>query len=196
MALPPPAAWHRVRRTLAALAGIALTTVGAVRADDGRSALLARADALINEVRQRHPGCGAGAGLVASSASAAPMRVSDASADPARPALRWEPRLAQAARRHAGAMARTGIFDHVGADGTTVRDRVAATGYRWVTVGEAVAAGHASFERALGAWLASPAECDALLDARFTEYGLARALPDGSGDPPTVYWTLVLARPR
>jgi len=175
-----------------------MATVGAARADGTETAFRSRADTLLNSVRQRQPDCGASPRIVPSSARAAasPLPPSDASVSPARPALRWNPRLAQAARRHAGAMARTGRFDSVGPDGTTVRDRVTATGYRWAAIGENLAAGHASLDDALAAWLESPAHCDALLDARFTEYGLARVTPDASDDPLAVYWTLVLARPR
>ena len=113
-----------------------------------------------------------------------------------RPALRWNPRLAQAAARHAGAMARTRSFDHVGADGTTVRDRVDATGYRWRLLAENLAAGQAGLDGALAGWLTSLAHCTALLDGRFTEFGIARIESDSPNDPHGVYWTLVLGRPR
>lgn len=146
---------------------------------------------LLNAVRARVADCGDGPRVVASASGAPgePMA-------PSRPALRWSPQLAQAAARHAGAMARTRLFDHVGADGSTVRERVAATGYRWQLVGENLAAGHPELDEAVADWLASRSHCAALLDARYTEFGLARTESDSPNDTYGVYWTLVLGRPR
>lgn len=113
-----------------------------------------------------------------------------------RPTLRWNPQLAEAALRHADAMARSRLFDHVGADGSTVRERVDATGYRWQLIGENLAAGQGRLEEAVVDWLNSQTHCAALLDTRYTEFGLARIDSDSPSDAYGTYWTLVLGRPR
>ena len=170
---------------------LALPTGLARAADDPVHRLRAIADALLNDARASAADCGDGPRVLAS--AGAP---SDADPATARPRLQWNPLLEAAAARHAGAMARTRLFDHLGADGTTVRERVTATGYRWRLVAENLAAGQARLEDALVDWLASRSHCAALLDPRFTEFGLARTESTHPGDPYGIYWTLVLGRPR
>ncbi|MFM1991722.1 MAG: hypothetical protein RJA99_4679 [Pseudomonadota bacterium] len=164
------------------------------RAADGAPAdaggLQALADALLNGVRNRIADCAGSLAQVASAAAGAGLLGVE------RPRLNWNPRLADAALRHADAMARTRLFDHVGADGSTVRERVDATGYRWQLVGENLAAGQLRLEEAVVDWLNSPSHCAALLDARYTEFGLARIDSDSPTDAYGTYWTLVLGRPR
>jgi hypothetical protein len=187
---PAPPATRATARRLAAVAGasllLALAASGARASDD---ALGAKADAVLNAVRARVAECG---GEPATVASADP----GCGATAERPRLRWNPLLAQAAARHAGAMAQTRLFDHVGPDGTTVRERVSATGYRWQLIGENLAAGHADLDEAVAGWLDSRSHCAALLDPRYTEFGLARIESDSPNDAYGVYWTLVLGRPR
>ncbi|MFN9774312.1 MAG: CAP domain-containing protein [Burkholderiales bacterium] len=185
-----PLATGATARRIATAAGVGLLlalSAGGVRASD--DALGAKADAVLNAVRARAADCGGGPTTVASGAPGA-------GAAPERSRLRWNPLLAQAAARHSGAMARTRLFDHVGPDGTTVRERVSATGYRWQLIGENLAAGHADLDEAVAGWMASRSHCAALLDARYTEFGLARIESDSPNDAYGVYWTLVLGRPR
>jgi len=113
-----------------------------------------------------------------------------------RPPLRWSEPLARAAARHADAMARTAWFDHAGVDGSTVRERASQAGYAWRRIGENIAAGHDSLAQALQGWLGSPSHCDAMLDPRFTEFGLAQGFSDDPSAPYRTYWTLVLGAPR
>lgn len=166
--------------------------------DSASDTLRARADALLNAIRARIGDCGRGLRTVALATAdgTAPTLTETPVGVPERPALRWSPQLAAAAGRHAGAMARTRLFDHVGTDGTTVRERVTATGYRWQSIGENLAAGHAALEDAVAGWLESRSHCEALIDPRFTEFGLARTVTDSPNDVYGTYWTLVLGRPR
>lgn len=176
-----------VWRRLAPVLGLLIVLApDATRADE---ALGEQARAALDAVRARTAGCDGGPVSIASAGPSAGVLAE-------RAPLRWNARLAQSAARHAGAMARTRQFDHVGADGTTVRDRVDATGYRWRLIAENLAAGHARIDEAIASWLASPAHCAALLDGRFTEFGIARIESDSPNDPYGVYWTLVLGRPR
>ncbi len=178
----------RRARCVAAAAGVLLcAATGAAGASD--EALGEQAGTAINAARERIADCEAGPMQVASAASGGGGATE-------RPRLRWNALLAQAAARHAGAMARTRLFDHVGPDGSTVRERVSATGYRWQLLGENLAAGHSDIREAVDAWLRSRSHCAALLDARYTEFGLARIESDSPADAFGVYWTLVLGRPR
>jgi hypothetical protein len=189
---------RRLRATgAAAMLGLACST-GQAAADGEDAGLRQHADTLLNAVRSRVADCAQTPRPVAlAAAGGAPGTRSDTPPEAlVRPALSWNPRLAAAAGRHAGAMARTRVFDHVGTDGTTVRERVTATGYRWQAIGENLAAGHPALEDAVAGWLASRSHCEALLDARFTEFGLARAVSNSPSDAYGTYWTLVLGRPR
>jgi uncharacterized protein YkwD len=55
------------------------------------------------------------------------------------PPLRVDPALQRSATRHAVDQGRTGSHSHVGTDGSTVRQRVAAAGLRPALVGEEIA---------------------------------------------------------
>lgn len=189
--------------TFALGAMLALGWASPSRADDGDAAeaaigavaplvdgLRAHAGALLNGVRAQVSGCEGTLPVIASIGAGAGLLAVE------RPVLRWNPQLAEAAQRHADAMARTRLFDHVGADGSTVRERVDATGYRWQLIGENLAAGQGRLEEAVVDWLKSESHCAALLDARYTEFGLARIDSDSPADAFGTYWTLVLGRPR
>jgi uncharacterized protein YkwD len=184
------------RRLRAALCGtaMALGSVGAAADEGDEQGLRARAEQVLNQVRQQVARCDAGHPAT----SVAVAQDATAGGDPGsdRPPLRWNPQLAEAAARHTGAMARTRVFAHVGSDGTTVRERVAATGYRWQAVAETLAAGQPDLIQAVRDWLASASHCAALVDARYTEFGIARSSAVHPSDAYRTYWTLVLGRPR
>jgi uncharacterized protein YkwD len=67
---------------------------------------------------------------------------------------------------------------------------------RWQVIGENLAAGHPRLEDAVAGWLHSRTHCTALLDPRFTEFGLSRTDSSSPNDAFGTYWTLVLGRPR
>lgn len=115
---------------------------------------------------------------------------------PSRPDLTWNPRLATIAERHAQAMATQRFFDHVDPQGRSVGQRATAGGYRFRVVGENLAAGHTSVADAMRGWLLSLSHCTNLIDARFTEFGIARVPSADPDDPYAVYWALVLGRPK
>jgi uncharacterized protein YkwD len=106
------------------------------------------------------------------------------------PAVRQSDQLAQAAQGHAGDMVVRRFFAHVTPGGSTLGDRVRATGYmsgrRDWELGEAIAWAQEPLDTAvslMGAWLASPPHRAIILDRRFTEVGIgvAPGLTDGSG---------------
>jgi hypothetical protein len=177
--------------TAGALALALATAAATARAsDETGEALRARADLLLNGAREQVADCEGRPRMLASiGADAGALSMG-------RPPLRWNAQLGDAAVRHGDAMARTRVFDHVGTDGSTVRERVDATGYRWQVIGENLAAGHPRLEDAVVGWLRSRTHCAALLDPRFTEFGLSRTDSASPNDAYGTYWTLVLGRPR
>lgn len=184
---------RRLHAALCATA-MALGSVGAAADEGDEQGLRTRAEQVLNQARQQVARCGAGDPAT----SLAAQQDASVGGDPAsdRPMLRWNPQLAEAAARHTGAMARTRMFAHVGMDGTTVRERVDATGYRWKAVAETLAAGQSDLVQAVRDWIASASHCAALVDARYTEFGIARSSAVHPSDAYRTYWTLVLGRPR
>lgn len=102
--------------------------------------------------------------------------------------------LTAAASVHSLDMAARGSLAHEGSDGSAVAERVTRTGYAWLGVGENIAAGQPDAEAAVAGWIESPGHCATLMDARFTEMGVAFALAPGKNPP--IYWTQVFAAPR
>lgn len=188
------------RRFGTAAAAIVVLAAGGANvraADPPEAALGPQAEKVLNEARSRVAGCGPAApGQLAVGAPASTAHAAATEGKTARPQLSWHPLLAQAAARHAGAMARSRVLDHVGPDGSTVRERASVAGYRWAALGENLAAGHPTLDDAVAAWLASASHCAALLDPRFVHFGVARSESTMPGDAYRTYWALVLGRPR
>ena len=154
---------------------------------------------VINNIRSKLDACG-DQGMLAlpeerASVSARPIKVS-ASDISSRPALVFNPRLAEAALRHSRSMAELGFFDHADPAGKTVGFRSKESGYRYRVVGENIAAGHDSVEDAVRGWLLSTGHCENMIDARFVEFGIAKVTSTNPADPYGTYWTLVLGQPR
>ena len=103
--------------------------------------------------------------------------------------------LTRAALAHSRDMAQYDLFDHRGHDGSNPAQRVERAGYgAHRIVGENIAAGAMSAAEVTDGWLASPAHCENIMDARFTQIGIAYAAslkPD-----PGMYWTQDFAAPR
>jgi uncharacterized protein YkwD len=112
----------------------------------------------------------------------------------AAPPLAMSATLMAAASVHSLDMAERGSLGHDGSDGSSSGDRMTRAGYTWQVSGENVAAGQRDAEGVVAAWLDSPGHCATLMDARFTETGVAFALAPGKN--PSVYWTQVFAAPR
>ena len=102
--------------------------------------------------------------------------------------------LTEAAQSHAIDMAGPGSFDHRGSDGSEPPERVTRTGYRWRATGENIAAGQASADAVVTAWLDSPGHCTILMGPQFTEMGVAYAL--APSENPAIYWAQVFAAPQ
>jgi uncharacterized protein YkwD len=113
---------------------------------------------------------------------------------PAAPPLQSSALLRRAAEAHAQDMLGHNYFAHQGYDGSTPAQRVTAAGYRYQLVGENIASGPQSAAEAAEGWLASPAHCENIMNARFSESGIAYAA-NNSGTP-HVYWVQEFATPR
>jgi uncharacterized protein YkwD len=109
-------------------------------------------------------------------------------------ALTFNVHLTGAALAHSRDMAQSDAFDHRGQDGSTPALRVERAGYgAHSIVGENIAAGVMTPAEAAAGWLASPRHCENIMDARFTEIGIAFA--SNSHSEMGMYWTQDFAAP-
>lgn len=131
--------------------------------------------ALVNEARARPRRCG-----WKRFDAAPPLVKSDA--------------LQRAALDHARDMAGRSNLRHAGRDGSTSAERATRAGYRWRTVGENIASGQSTPGQVVAEWVRSPRHCSNLMDAEFTEMGVAYAVEPGSSAG--IYWAQVFAAPR
>jgi hypothetical protein len=113
---------------------------------------------------------------------------------PAAKPLTLNAQLERAALQHALEMAKYSYMEHEGRDGSTPAQRVARAGYQWAEVGENVAAGQETPDDVMARWLASAGHCANIMNAKFTEMGIASAV--NGRDDYGVYWTMSLAAPR
>jgi uncharacterized protein YkwD len=101
--------------------------------------------------------------------------------------------LTRVAQAHSADMAARDVLAHEGSDGSAPSDRLTRAGYRWRLAGENIASGTTSPEETMERWLASPRHCANLMNADFTETGVAYvADPSSRG---RVYWVQVFAAP-
>jgi uncharacterized protein YkwD len=112
---------------------------------------------------------------------------------PPAPPLQPSALLTRAAQAHAQDMISHHFFAHRGYDGSTPAQRVAATGYRYRIVGENIASGPETEAQAVAGWLASPAHCENIMDARFGESGVGYAA--SSSGTPQIFWVQDFAQP-
>jgi uncharacterized protein YkwD len=108
------------------------------------------------------------------------------------PPLARNPAIDAAASAQAGWQAGTGIMSHTGSGGSSVGQRVAASGYAWTRVAEVVSAGYQQPAAALQQWLGSSGHCRALMDPVITDTGIAYAYSTTSLF--RHFWTQDLAR--
>jgi uncharacterized protein YkwD len=96
-------------------------------------------------------------------------------------ALRFDPRLAKAARAHSADMVNRHYFEHNSPDGTTPDGRAAAAGYPELG-GENIAYGQRSAAEVMNDWMNSPEHRSNILDCDYTTVGVGL---DSRG----MYWT-------
>lgn len=108
------------------------------------------------------------------------------------PPVSHDPRLTEAARAHARAMASAGRLGVEGPDGVSVFQRVTATGYAYITVGEHLVSGPRNPAEFVEYCLRTEQPSRTLHDPALTEVGMAYVGGGSSGD---TYWTALWARP-
>jgi uncharacterized protein YkwD len=111
------------------------------------------------------------------------------------PPLVWDALLTQAAEAHTQDMVANNLFSHTGSDGSTLADRVNATGYAWSSLGENIAAGYAGIDAVVTGWMASDGHCANIMNPAFSAVGLV-CVPGTAATAYGNYWTMDLARPR
>ena len=110
-----------------------------------------------------------------------------------RPPLRVDPDLARIAREYSCALLARGALSHMGADGTTVSDRIRAAGKTFIAVGENLASStntREPVEAAMDGWMKSPGHRENILRPDFTDTGVG-VCHDGT----TYYFTQLFLRP-
>ena len=105
------------------------------------------------------------------------------------PALKMNPKLMEAARKHAANMAAQEQMDHV-LDGKNPADRAKAAGYAFKALGENVAAGQKAPKDAVQAWMNSPPHRENILKDAYTEIGVAGV----KGKDGLIYWAQVFGK--
>lgn len=94
--------------------------------------------------------------------------------------------LQTAAQEHAEDMLENNYFDHESQDGTTPFERMTAAGYDWSAAAENIAAGQATPEAVMEAWMNSAGHKANILNCNLTELGVGYAA--GSGADYGTYW--------
>ncbi|MFF7475259.1 CAP domain-containing protein [Streptomyces sp. NPDC008092] len=161
----------------------------------------------VDVVEDRQPSPGFRATIPAQRTAASPARpsaaalpdpdgllglVNSARARSGRPPVAPDPRLTSAALAHATAMADAGRLAGEGPDGVSVHQRISATGFAYVTVGEHLVSGPRTPAEFVDYCLRAEDARRTLLDPAFTHAGLAHARGPRDGD---TYWTALWARP-
>ncbi|MDJ0600371.1 MAG: CAP domain-containing protein [Crocosphaera sp.] len=86
--------------------------------------------------------------------------------------LRINEQLVMAAQYHSQSMANDDFFSHQGIDGSTPFERIRAQGYSYQAAGENIAAGFATPESVVQAWMGSSGHRANILSEHFTEIGI------------------------
>ena len=91
------------------------------------------------------------------------------------PSLRWNGQLEAAALRHAKDMSSHNHFDHIGTDNSEFDDRITASGYKWMEIGENIAFGYDQISATIQGWINSVSHCQQLMSPKVDELGAARS---------------------
>lgn len=110
-----------------------------------------------------------------------------------RAALAEQSQLTAAADRHSQDQATNNFSSHTGSDGSTIEQRITQSGYPWRAWGENIYwnSGDGAANAAFTWWRNSSGHNANMLNANFTEIGIARARSASTG---TWYWTTTFGR--
>jgi len=99
--------------------------------------------------------------------------------------------LDQAAQDYAVVLIENDHFSHTGPDGSTLRERVDATGYQWAAIGENLGRGQQTEQQIMDGWTNSQGHHENNINPVFTEFGLGF-----TREGQDTRWVLVLGTPR
>lgn len=112
-------------------------------------------------------------------------------------ALTSQAQLTKAAQGHALDMGCKFFMSHTGSDGSSMLDRIVRAGYLYSWWGENVAAGYATPEDVMVAWMNSTSHRDNILSPNFTQIGVGYV--NNAADTTTFwvhYWSMSLGSPQ
>jgi uncharacterized protein YkwD len=89
--------------------------------------------------------------------------------------ISWNDKLAEAAENHANDMHRNRRFSHTGSNGSSLADRIEATGYNWRAIAENISHGYPGISAAVKGWVRSEGHCKNMMNGAYSEMGGARA---------------------
>lgn len=107
--------------------------------------------------------------------------------------LRPNPKLAEAAARHACDMAMRGQMAHRGSASKGPSQRLKGVGYKPAITAENIAAGPFSLEQVLHAWNGSAGHLSNVMLPQARDFGIGRAV---AADGRTIFWAALYAAPR
>lgn len=104
--------------------------------------------------------------------------------------LAWSHELEAGASAFAAEMATQRYFGHSSPNGSTLVDRLRASGYRFRVAAENIANGQQSLDEALEGWMHSEGHCANIMNGALRDVGMACAA--NQNDPESPYWALLL----
>jgi uncharacterized protein YkwD len=106
-----------------------------------------------------------------------------------------DPRLDQAAQRHAEDMLARSYYNHISPDGTSPASRTRQSGYKGHIVGENIARGPFAVEEVMNNWMGSAEHRRNLLLPAFTHLGVGLVVGHNAAMGDTVIWVQDFAAP-
>lgn len=110
------------------------------------------------------------------------------------PNLNANATLTAVARDHSADMIARNYFSHTSPDGTTMSDRVNASGYRWRGLAENIAAGQGTPQQVVTAWMNSAGHRTNILNCAHVDLGVGLSYGAQGDDRP--HWTQNSGTPR
>lgn len=122
-------------------------------------------------------------------------RVNAARAKARLPPLRRQAQLDQVAQAYALDMLRRGFYAHRSPEGQDVMDRIQASGYNPIKVGENIASGQSTVRQVVDGWLGSRHHYDNIADRSFVETGIGIAHGPTADGSYRFLWVQVFGQP-
>ncbi|GMF12233.1 unnamed protein product [Phytophthora lilii] len=102
-------------------------------------------------------------------------------------ALCMSSKLQSSAQKHSNDMAANNYMSHTGSDGSSMSQRITATGFKWTAIAENVAAGQKDVNAVMKSWMSSADHKSNILSSKYTMYGCGYAYTSKGNNKH--YWT-------